>query len=355
MALSIIVGPEQPRGSGPRNIPTPPPTATAPPVVCPTRFADPFDQRILDYARERVGFAVKSWTMVNAITNSLKPSSEAERRRIVKALLQRLKSLLHSRVVRRAGRYHVFLHVEGQPAPLSPFTRNIPRRRRRVRRKQVLRQGAASLATAHLPTSASASPSQASQLSNSASAQSFTASPPANTAINELSKTKSAQAPGLEVQAGPTLERPAAKGAGLAAGIKQRIASFQAGAKLARHRQQAPKKWTGYVHRQRCWRGRRVFVAGVIGGELLLARRGVVYVFADEPVTITGGQYWKLKEHQVVLSKLPEAVLLGAQKRGKKERPSERKAEACRRNGACPVRPGSRPRGRPRTAASGGR
>jgi hypothetical protein len=76
----------------------------------------------------------------------------------------------------------------------------------------------------------------------------------------------------------------------------------------------------------------------------------VVYVFADEPLTIAGGRFWKLREHQLVLSKRPEAVLLGARKRGKRERPSEAKQAAARRNGASPVRPGSRPRGRPRSA-----
>jgi len=45
---------------------------------------------------------------------------------------------------------------------------------------------------------------------------------------------------------------------------------------------------------------------------------------------------------------LPEAVLLGSLKRGKWERASTAKAAASRRNGAMPVKPGSRPRGRPR-------
>jgi len=45
--------------------------------------------------------------------------------------------------------------------------------------------------------------------------------------------------------------------------------------------------------------------------------------------------------------RLPEAVLLGHLKRGKKERASAVKAASSRRNGAMPVRPGSRGRGRP--------
>ena len=46
--------------------------------------------------------------------------------------------------------------------------------------------------------------------------------------------------------------------------------------------------------------------------------------------------------------RLPEAVLLGRLKRGKAERKSASKASAARRNGAVPVTPGRRPRGRPR-------
>jgi hypothetical protein len=42
---------------------------------------------------------------------------------------------------------------------------------------------------------------------------------------------------------------------------------------------------------------------------------------------------------------------LGAQKAGRKEQPSQRKREACRRNGRRPCHPGRR-RGRPKKAAS---
>jgi hypothetical protein len=48
--------------------------------------------------------------------------------------------------------------------------------------------------------------------------------------------------------------------------------------------------------------------------------------------------------------KNPAAVLLGSRKRGIKERPSVTKASAARHNGNLPVRPGSRPRGRPKLA-----
>jgi hypothetical protein len=46
--------------------------------------------------------------------------------------------------------------------------------------------------------------------------------------------------------------------------------------------------------------------------------------------------------------KNPAAVALGKQKRGVEERPSQLKAASARKNGACPVRLGNRPRGRPK-------
>lgn len=326
-----------------------PQTVSAPATPTLTNFIEPYDQRIRDYLAERLGFAIKSWTMLNAITAGEKPRSEVERRRIMRKLLERHKLLLHEGAIRRSGRFHVYLPVAGQPPPLNPFMRNIPRRRRRVRRRQVLSKRGVSMATAQLTTPASASPSQASEFSKSASAQSFTADLPTPTVTVESSKTKSAAAPGLEVGNELTSERPELYGAGLAARVKQRIASIQAGSKLARRRWNEPKIWTGYVHGKRCWRGQRVLMSYGAEGELQLARRGVVYVFADERPSITSSRFLKMHEQHVALLKLPEAVLLGARKRGRREQPSERKAAACKANGARPVRPGSRPRGRPRS------
>ena len=346
MVMSIIVGPERTQASSTRNNkpPAPSPSSSTSHSTIP---ADPFDRRILDYVGgERIGFAVRSWTLVNDITKAMKPSSEAERRRIVKALLQRLKLLLHSKVIRRAGRHHIYLHVEGQPAPQSPFTRNIPRRRRRVRRRQVSRLRAASLATAQVSASASLCVSHPSQFSDNAHTASFPAKLTAKTTSIESRKTKSAPAP---TPAHPDdVRSPQLRAPSLAVRFMLRLALLRCGSQLARWRWLEPRKWTGYLHGERCWVGRRVMMSDGMRGAIIDARRGVARVFADERLTIAESRLRKLHERELVLLKLPQAVLLGSLKRGRNERPSQRKAEACRRNGCCPVRPGSRPRGRPR-------
>jgi hypothetical protein len=349
MALSIIIAPEQPRTSSMRNLPPPAGAATVQPVTARSNFDDPFDQRIHDYLLERVGFAIKSWTMLNAITAGVNPRSESERRRVVKALLQRLKLLLHSGVVRRAGRVHVYLHVEGQPAPLSPFTRNIPRRRRRVRSRQVSPKPPASVTTAHIPTTTSAQSCPPNQPSNTTALQAISAAPQATTANAELPKSKSAEAIMVEGAVPFVTQSSKLDGTALAASIKRRIASIKAGSRLAKHRWSRRKILTGYIQGQRCWRGRRVLMADGVGAEVMVARRGKVLVFADRRASILDTRFRVVEAGQLVVCKLPEAVRLGARKRGMKERPSEVKQAAARRNGARPVRPGSRPRGRPRT------
>lgn len=349
MVLSIIVGPEQTQASfaGNNKPPAPSPSSSTSHSTIP---ADPFDRRILDYVGgERVVFAVRSWALVNDITKAMKPSSEAERRRIVKALLQRMKLLLHSKVIRRAGRHHVYLHVDGQPAPQSPFMWNIPRRRRRVRRRQVSPKPPACVTTAHIPTTTSAQSCPPTQPSNTTALQAISAAPQATTANAELPKSKSAETVIVEGAVPSVAQSAKVDATGLAASIKRRIASLQAGSRLAKHRWSRRKILTGYIQGQRCWRGRRVLMANGIGAEIVIARRGRVLVFADRRASILDTLFRVVEAGQLVVCKMPEAMLLGARKRGKKERPSEAKRVAARRNGACPVRPGSRPRGRPRT------
>ena len=350
MVLSIFVSPEQPKPSSTGNtdahavaLPSSSSAGNHPTVV------DSLDRCILDYVGgERVGFAVRSWTLVNEITKSVKPSSEAERRRIVRSLLQRLKALLHSKVIRRAGRHHVYLHVDGRPAPLSPFTRNIPRRRRRVRRRQVSPSRVASMATAHNSDAVSTPSPQPSQSHDSSGVKGVCDCPPTGTTSVESPKTKSADAR-VPVCNG-IVPAPTSQVSSLALGIMLRIALLRCGSRLARWRWLPPKKWTGYLHGQRCWVGRRVMMPDGMRGALLSARRGRATVFADSRRYLAESRVRELHERNLVLLKLPHAVMLGSLKRGKRERPSERKAEACRRNGLCPVRPGSRPRGRPRSA-----
>ena len=107
------------------------------------------------------------------------------------------------------------------------------------------------------------------------------------------------------------------------------------------------KKWSGYIHGKRI---RRRSLFALPTGETLPAMfvlRGKVYVYREGSERFID----RFDGREVVRIKNPAAVLLGRLKRGKHEEPSERKASAARRNGSCPPRPGSRPRGRPRRVA----
>ena len=135
--------------------------------------------------------------------------------------------------------------------------------------------------------------------------------------------------------------------------------------KLASQPRNQLSKITGVVHGRRRRRGQQLIFNDGIVGELCFAHRGRILVYCPtlwvKKFVVTDFMaaqrdfYNKLihfaaREQDVRIYKQPEAVLLGAQKRGKKELKSEAKAAAARANGCRPPRPGSRPRGRPRRA-----
>jgi hypothetical protein len=82
-------------------------------------------------------------------------------------------------------------------------------------------------------------------------------------------------------------------------------------------------------------------------GELLGCLRGQVFFRWSDLSRIDPVQIGTAPESQVSYYPLPAARALGRLRKGVRERPSARKAASSRRNGARPVRPGSRPRGRP--------
>jgi hypothetical protein len=114
----------------------------------------------------------------------------------------------------------------------------------------------------------------------------------------------------------------------------------------ARRRQRV---YTGRVGRRRAWRGMKVILPDGHIGELLLARRGAALVRWRDEFSISPDKMGGCRTDELRPFKLPSAVLLGSRKKGVVEKPSERKAMAVRLNGSCPPRPGSRPRGRPRS------
>ena len=115
-------------------------------------------------------------------------------------------------------------------------------------------------------------------------------------------------------------------------------------AKLPRRRQ---RRWTGWLHGQHFWRGRRVVLPnGEVTGVCWTSRGRVLLTDAND----LPYRSWVLRvarrERDIRLYRHPAAVKLGSLKRGRQERPSTLKAASARRNGAMPCRPGRR-RGRP--------
>jgi hypothetical protein len=125
----------------------------------------------------------------------------------------------------------------------------------------------------------------------------------------------------------------------------------EAARRLARLPRRLKRRWSGWIGPIRSYRGMVVRLPS--GREVcaLGARRGQV-PFTSQPDGLLGaldglGRDWGVvPAHLVEIVKNPAAVLLGAQKAGKRERPSVAKVNAARLNGLVPCRPGRR-RGRP--------
>jgi len=77
-----------------------------------------------------------------------------------------------------------------------------------------------------------------------------------------------------------------------------------------------------------------------------MVRRGWVYIVLPDAPEFQGRFFDRYRSEDVQIFRSPEAALLGRRKRGKKERPSKRKAKAARANGCKPCQFGRR-RGRP--------
>jgi len=106
------------------------------------------------------------------------------------------------------------------------------------------------------------------------------------------------------------------------------------------------RRYTGVIDGRRRPVGQLVKLPTGQIAKLLGVIRGRAFVTWDDPQTIEGSRVAMAAARNLTILKNPAAVLLGSRKRGAKERPSTKKAASCRRNGCCPVRPGSRPRGR---------
>lgn len=130
------------------------------------------------------------------------------------------------------------------------------------------------------------------------------------------------------------------------------ILPSEAGRALARRLRRVRKKWSGFLHGQRTWRGREIELPDGTPAFLYGALRGQA-VWSFDPDRLLGGegepfQWGVLPADLIRLRKNPHAQALGAMKRGVRERRSEAKRQAAIKNGRRPCRPG-RIRGRPPT------
>jgi hypothetical protein len=163
---------------------------------------------------------------------------------------------------------------------------------------------------------------------------------------HDSDKTQTASAPAYAL-ATTTVTNPATTGADVTVRADRESIS-QAARGLAAKRGKK-KRWTGWLHGERCWRGRLVILPDGEVAPLLWCSRGRVLLLNDRDLDFADYLRWgRRREEEVLLSKCPEAALLGSLKRGVRERPSLSKAAAARQNSRLPAKPGSRPRGRPR-------
>ena len=110
----------------------------------------------------------------------------------------------------------------------------------------------------------------------------------------------------------------------------------------------AARVWTGMLAGKRAWRGQPVVLPDGSLGCVFGIQRGWAMIWRPAPFVVGERENFVLRVEQIRPYRLPSAVRLGRCKTGHRETPSARKAAACRKNGAQPVRPGHRPRGRPR-------
>lgn len=281
------------------------------------------DCRVLHYLRERQGEPCHVMQMLNALTKLDRPRNRKERRRSFGWHLERLPVLLREGVIRRCGRKHVIMLAPGQalpplPSPVGPRRAEVEYAKRlaieaRLRTLAVHRRDAPTVVL-----------------------------PPSNEP-----KTESANAPITTETTGDVgRPEPLPKPSPVLLRFKKFFAVRSAAKTLARLPRKQERKWTGWLNGIHCWHGKPVTLPDGSLGLLMLLHRDRALVCMENAEDIDGFRIRPFLRQQLRVAKNPAAVLIGSLKRGVREKQSERKAEAARRNGCCPCRPG-RKRGRP--------
>jgi hypothetical protein len=139
-------------------------------------------------------------------------------------------------------------------------------------------------------------------------------------------------------------------------GVQRSMLLSRAGAILGRLRlgyranraRRKPRRWTGWLGRERVWFGRLVLLPdGRTVGSICAVIRQNAVVRVDDAQAEDGVRFVLIHASELRLVRLNAAVILGRSKLGCREKPSPVKRAAARLNGSRPARPG-RLRGRPR-------
>ncbi len=283
------------------------PAAQPPPAPASPRL-DRVDLELLNAIGENGRYGIPLWAVINWIADEHSPGSRDATRAFRLELWQRLKRLLHAGLVFRFGRKNVTL------VKLPPIAR---RRARRARRPSV--RQAASLNTGSTISPATGHETEVPQ--KPIHFEAVRTKPQMPNPVRQVQKTESAATP---------------------------IQVSDAARKLASLPRQQQKRFTGWLNRQHCWRGRLVVIPSGEAVPLIWCQRGRVLVqYPDDSLEFL--EYLRravLREKQVRFFRHPAAVLLGSRKKGVRETPSERKRLACRQNGCRACQNGKR-RGRP--------
>jgi hypothetical protein len=307
MRLSVIIGP-QPVSFAQNNIEAP----VTHPRVNQEAFVEIADLRLLHTLRQRQNEPVPVWKLINEVVSFDQPRSTAERDKLRLWTWSRLKRLLHLRAVERVRRRWIRLPTVGDakqsPACSTPLSR-VGRRASHLRKRTTNKHSVASVPLTMQPENQKRP----------------TAPPPMRfPMLNAVEAVIPAQVPAERIS-----------------DAARQLRSMALHPKL---------RYTGRIGTKRVRVCQRVELPGGEVGFVVRAFRGRVLVGIDEdPDDASLSSFRLLPEREVGLHKNAAAVLLGRRKLGKTELPSIKKARSARRNGCCPARLGSRPRGRPRT------
>lgn len=283
-----------------------PQVATAKPSVPNNPRLDELDERLLETVRD--SGLTNVWSILNIVCNEEAPQSRGEGRTIRLRLLNKVQRLHRLGLLFLVGRNSV------SPVKPDPTTDRqiIGRRRRTVRKSHPFR-----------PVSAPIEPSQTMKVK------------PQFPLLSEGDRVNRLV---MDSAQHPEKTKSADNG-------EQVSKAARSLARLTRKKR--ARRWTGWLGNIHLWRGAQVTLpTGRIAHVYGAIRGNIIVLKPPEDESFPPLELYQAS--QVRLLKNSDAVRLGAQKRGKKERKSTKKLLSCRRNGHQPARPGRR-RGRPKT------